>query len=110
MNWTEVERGDVKISKLTSSLYLLCHVDAGERCHVTVFVFSEHFAHGAGRRLTGQAVDINLLLFMLFTHQLLLLLLLLWLYVHKAGRDKTYKWIIKGSRTNIFVLQMALNL
>lgn len=67
-------------------LYLLFHIDVAERSHITVLVFSEHFAHGAGRRLTGQAVDINLLLFMFFTHQLPLL----WLYIHKPGGDKKY--------------------
>lgn len=65
-------------------LYLLPHIDAAERCDITLLVFSEHFAHGAGRRLTGEAVDIDLLLLVFFTHQLLLLLL--WLYGHKPGR------------------------
>lgn len=63
-------------------LYLLSHIDTAKRCDVAVFVFSEHFAHGAGRRLTGQAVDVDLLLLVFFTHQPLLLL---WLHVHKPG-------------------------
>lgn len=66
-------------------LYLLPRVDTAERSHVTVSVLSEHFTHGAGWSLTGQAVDIDLLLLMFFTH---LLLLMLWLYVDKSGRDK----------------------
>lgn len=49
-------------------LYLLPHVDAAERRHVTVLVLSKHFAHGAGGRLTGQAVDVDLLLFVFITH------------------------------------------
>lgn len=62
-------------------LYLLSHVNAAERRHLTVLVFAEHFAHGAGRRLTGQAVDVDFLLIVVFTHQLLLLLLRL--HVHQ---------------------------
>ena len=54
--------------------YLLPQVDAAERSHVARFVFPEHFAHGAGGRLTGEAVDVDPLLFVILTHELLLLL------------------------------------
>jgi len=47
-------------------------------------VFSEHFAHGAGRRLTGQAVDVDLLLFVLLAQQLPPARL----RVHTAGGDR----------------------
>ena len=63
-------------------LHLLSRVDAAERCHLTVLVFAEHFAHGAGRRLTGQAVDVDLLLIVVLAHQLPLLLRL---HVHQPG-------------------------
>lgn len=48
-------------------------------------MLSEHFAHGAGRRLAGQTVDVDLLVFMFFTHELLLLL---WLHANKSARYK----------------------
>lgn len=59
--------------KLMLILYLLPHVDTAEWSHVTVFVMPENFAHGAGWSLTGETVDVDLLLLVLFTHQLLLL-------------------------------------
>lgn len=68
----------------SSTLYLLSRVDAAERGDVAVFVFSEHFAHGAGRRLAGQTVDVDLLLFVFFTHQMLLLRL----HVHEPERNE----------------------
>lgn len=73
---------------ITEMLHLLCHVDAAERSHVTVSVLAEHFAHGAGRRLAGQTVDVDLLLFVFFTHELLLLILLLRLHVNKPAKDE----------------------
>ena len=51
--------------------YLLPQVDAAERSHVARFVFPEHFAHGAGGRLTGEAVDVDPLLFVILTQELL---------------------------------------
>lgn len=54
-------------------LYLLSFVDDRQRGHITVLVSPEHLAHGACRCLTGEAVDVDLLLLMLVTHQLLLL-------------------------------------
>jgi len=50
-------------------------------------MLAKHFAHGAGGRLAGQAVDVDLLFFVFFTHQLLLLLRL---YVYEpAGGTKS---------------------
>lgn len=54
-------------------LYLLSLVNDCQRGHITVLVIPEHLAHGACRCLTGEAVDVDLLLLMLVTHQLLLL-------------------------------------
>lgn len=82
-------RADVS-KRLCLNPNLLPHVDAAQWCHVTVFVLPKHFAHGAGGCLTGEAVDVDLLFFMLVTHQLLLLLLRL--LVHQPGRDG-YIWI-----------------
>lgn len=53
--------------------YLLSLVDDRQRGHITVLVSPEHLAHGACRCLTGETVDVDLLLLMLVTHQLLLL-------------------------------------
>lgn len=64
--------------------YLLCHVDAAELRDVAVLVLSKHLAHGAGRRLTGQAVDVDLLLLVVFTHEQLLLRL----HGHKPAREQ----------------------
>lgn len=54
-------------------LYLLSFVDDLQWCHLTFLVISEHLTHGAGGHLTGEAVDVDLLVFMLVTHQLSLL-------------------------------------
>lgn len=59
-------------SSPTLSPHLLGGVDAGDGSHVTVHVWTEHFAHGAGRRLAAQTVDVDLLLRVFFTHELLL--------------------------------------
>lgn len=53
--------------------YLLSLVDVLQGGHLTVLVLAKHFTHGAGGRLTAQAVDVDLLFVMLLTHQLLLL-------------------------------------
>lgn len=53
-------------------IYLLSLVDDRQWGHITVLVSPEHLAHGACRCLTGEAVDVDLLLHMLVTHQLLL--------------------------------------
>ncbi|KAJ0061380.1 hypothetical protein NL108_017395 [Boleophthalmus pectinirostris] len=47
--------------------YLLVVVDVGERCDLTVLVRSEHFAEGAGRRLTPAAVNVDPFLWMFWT-------------------------------------------
>lgn len=65
--------------------YLLPGVDAVQRSHLAVLVFPEHFAHGAGGRLAGEAVDVNLLVIVVLTHQLLRLF---WLHGQKSEKTK----------------------
>lgn len=51
--------------------YLLPGVDVVQGSHLAVLVSPEHFAHGAGGRLTGEAVDVHPLILVVFTPQLL---------------------------------------
>lgn len=52
--------------------YLLALVNGGQWGHLTVLVGTKDLAERAGGHLTAQAVDIDLLLFMLLTHKVLL--------------------------------------
>lgn len=54
-------------------IYLLSLVNVGERSNLTVFVGTKDFAQGAGGHFTVQAIDINSLIFVLFTHRLVTL-------------------------------------
>lgn len=62
----------------TFQLHLLCLVDAGDGRHLTVFVSPKYLAHGARWHRVGDAVNIDLFLFVHVTHGHLLLPLLNW--------------------------------
>lgn len=82
-----------KKKKLKAAVcYLLCRVDAAERCNVAVFVSPKNFAHGAGRRLAGQAVDVDLLFIVFLAHELLLLLL--WLHIYNPVTVAEFEKIV----------------
>lgn len=57
--------GDGKKQK---DIYLLLLVNVCERSNLTVFVGTKDFAQGAGGYFTVQTIDIDSLIFMLFTH------------------------------------------
>lgn len=54
--------------------YLLSLKDTLKRCHFTVFVCSKDFAHRTGRNFTGQAIDVDLFIFMFLAHGVVSLL------------------------------------
>lgn len=56
----------------SAARYLLALVNGGQRGHLTVLVGTKDLAERAGGHLTAQAVDIDLLLFMLLAHEVLL--------------------------------------
>lgn len=69
--------------------YLLCLEDAVQRRHLTIFVGSEHFTEGAGGNAAGDAVDVDLLCLVIFTHRLLLFHLWDWSAGHIHTRTCT---------------------
>lgn len=50
---------------------LLLGEDIAERSDLTVLVISKHLTQGTGGDATGDAVDVDLLVFVLLTHRLL---------------------------------------
>ena len=51
-----------------SGQYLLSLEDTLQRGHLTCLVGPKHLAHGACGRLTGEAVDVDFLVFVLLAH------------------------------------------
>lgn len=68
------------------STYLLAFVNGGQRGHLTVFVGTKDLAERAGGHLTAQAVDVNLLVFVLLTHEVLFSLGVQWPEGQGQGR------------------------
>lgn len=54
------------------SRYLLAFVNGGQRGHLTVLVGAKDLAERASGHLTAQAVDVDLLILVLLTHEMLL--------------------------------------
>lgn len=62
----------------SAARYLLAFVNGGQWGHLTVLVGAKHLAERAGGHFTAQAVDVDLLLFMLLAHEVLLSLGVQW--------------------------------
>lgn len=58
--------------------HLLCLVDAGDGRHLAVFVGPKYLAHGAGGHRVGDAVNIDLFVFVNVTHWDMFLSLFNW--------------------------------
>lgn len=56
----------------STAWYLLAFVNGGQWGHLAVLVGTKDLAERAGGHFTAQAVDIDLLLFVLLTHEVLL--------------------------------------
>ena len=68
--------------------YLLTFVNGGQWGHLTVLVGTEDLAEGAGGDFTAQAVDVDLLVLMLLTHEVLLSLGVQWPGGERAERQE----------------------
>lgn len=61
----------IPFPKPSRARYLLAFVNGGQRGHLTVLVGTEDLAERAGGHLAAQAVDVDLLILVFLTHEVL---------------------------------------
>ncbi len=65
---------NINMPEKRKSFYLLCLVNTVKRGHFTVLMGAEHFTHRTSGNAAGQAVNVDFLILMDFTHRLVNLL------------------------------------